>query len=428
MRLQVSPRVRRTAHSPTLEIHERVAALRRAGQPLVHFGFGQSPFPAPPPVVDALTEHAGDNRYTPSQGLPDLREVAADYLCWRFKHHASPERICVGPGSKALIFDALLALAGDLILPAPSWVSYAPQAKLLGKKVIWAQTDPAAGYRMTAQDLQDACKRSKSRQKLLVLNSPCNPTGAVYSPGELQDIAAVARRHDVVVISDEIYAEITFARGRYTSIAAFCPERTLVTTGLSKGFCAGGYRLGIVSLPAEMGEIVPRLVNVASETFSCVSAPIQHAAAVAFSRNREVRSHVKDTVAIHKAAGEYLCRELTKIGLRCPEPEGAFYLFPDFSRFAHVLRRKGIRTDAKLCTDMLEKQRLAMLPGAAFGVPPGHLAVRLATVDYNGEAVLKAFRTRRPRSKTEARAFVQTRCPNLVIGVRKIKEYLAAGL
>lgn len=425
MRLQVSPRVRRTAHSPTLEIHERVAALRRAGQPLVHFGFGQSPFPAPPPVVDALTEHAGDNRYTPSQGLPDLREVAADYLCWRFKHHASPERICVGPGSKALIFDALLALAGDLILPAPSWVSYAPQARLLGKKVVWAQTDPARGYRMTDADIERACKKSRSSQKILILNSPGNPTGVVYTARELKGIAAVARRHNVVVISDEIYAEITFTRRPYTSVARFCPERTIITTGLSKGFCAGGHRLGIALLPKTMEKVVASLVNMASETFSCVSAPVQHAAVIAFSRDKGVRSHVEDTVAIHKTAGEYLRRGLTRIGLRCPKPEGAFYLFPDFSPFSRALRRNDIRTDAALCADMLGKSGVAMLPGSACGTPRNQLAVRISTVDYDGAAVLRAFRKKPRQSPAEKRTFVEKHCPNLCEGIQRIGAYLA---
>ena len=425
MNLHINPRAKHIEHSPTLWIHQRVNELRGKGRQVVHFGFGESPFPVPAPILSALRRHAGDSRYLPAQGLPELRERAAEYLGWRFGHEAAPNRILVGPGSKELIFDALLVLQGDLILPAPSWVSYAPQAKLSGKKVIWAQTDPATGYRMTPKDLRDACDRSSSPQKLLILNSPCNPTGAVYASSTLREIAAVARRHNVFVLSDEIYAEITFSRRRYVSVATHCPERTIVTTGMSKGFCAGGHRLGMMVLPVEMEEAVARLVNIASETFSCVSAPIQHAAVVAFSKDEEVRRHVEDTVAIHKIAGNYLWRGLTEIGLRCPRPQGTFYLFPDFSRFANVLRRKGIRTDVALCADVLEKQHVAMLPGVAFGVPRSHLAVRMATVDYDGAAALRAFRSKRPQRETEKRAFIESHCPNLPEGLRRMEAYLA---
>jgi len=424
MNIRVNRRIEQAEHSPTLEIHQRVSRLREEGGDVVHFGFGESPFPVPPVVVAELTKHAGDSRYLPSQGLPALREGAATYLGWRFGHDADASRIIVGPGSKELIFDCLLALDGDLILPSPSWVSYGPQGRLLGKRVIWVRPDPGNGYRMSADDFEAACKRSRTKQKITVLNSPCNPTGAVYSQPECEAIARVARRHNVVIISDEIYAEITFARKRYTSIATFCPERTLVTTGLSKGFCAGGHRLGVLSVPEAMAGLVQHLVCIASETFSCVSAPVQHAAVVAFSRDRSVRDHVRDTVAIHRMTGEYLWRGMTELGLRCPKPEGAFYLFPDFSPFARGLRCAGIRTDGDLCSDFLGKQGVAMLPGAAFGVPGGQLAVRLASVDYDGRAVLRAYRRKRPRTAAQKRTFVEEYCSNLAGGLRRIGEYL----
>lgn len=421
----LSRRAARLTHSPTLEIHQRVDELRKRGRHVVHFGFGQSPFPPAPPVTEALKKHVGDTRYLPSQGLPQLREAASDYLAWRFGHDAAAERIVVGPGSKELMFDALLAFDGDLILPAPSWVSYAPQAKLLGKRVVWVQTDPEQGYRLAADDLTSACEQSKSRQRILILNSPCNPTGAVYSRDELKAIASAAQRHNVLVLSDEIYAEITFTRGRYTSITAFCPERTIVTTGLSKGFSAGGYRLGIMLLPRGMEAATQRFVSLASGTFSCVSAPVQHAAVAAFSRDRVVRTHVEDTVQIHRIASEYVAMQLVEIGVRCPRPQGAFYLFPDFAASLPQIRLKGSGGDRALCGDALDPHGVAMLPGSAFGVPQSHLAVRLASVDYDGAAALRAYRRTRPRTRTEKRRFVEKHCPNLAEGVRRIQRYLA---
>ena len=394
------------------------------GFEVVHFGFGESPFPPPKPFVAALKRHAADNHYLPSQGLPGLREAAAEYLRRRFGHDASPDRVIVGPGSKELIFDALLVLEGDLILPAPSWVSYAPQAKLLHKRVVGARTEPDNGYRLDPAALDAACQRSKSQQKILILNSPCNPTGAVYSAAELKELAQVAQQHNVVVISDEIYAEITFGRPRFASIASYCPKRTIVTTGLSKGFSAGGHRLGILMLPAGMESIMAHLAAVASETFSCVSTPVQHAAIVAFGEDADVRQHVEDTAAVHKLATEYLWRRLTKVGLRCPNPEGAFYLLPDFSPFAEKFQPPGVCTDVDLCADVLDKQGVAMLPGSAFGLRQDRLAVRVASVDYDGAAVLERYRKRRPRTQAQGRSFVERHCPNLALGVDRLAQYL----
>jgi len=411
-------------HSPTLAIHQRVTERREQEGGVVHFGFGESPFPAPPVVVAELRKHAGDSRYLPSQGLPALRESAAAYVARRFGHDADPDRIVVGPGSKELIFDCLFALDGDLILPSPSWVSYGPQGKLLGKRVIRVRADPEGGYRLNADALDVACRKSRTKQKITILNSPCNPTGAVYSRQELREIARIARRHNVIVLSDEIYVEITFGRERYVSIAKLCPERTIVTTGMSKGFCAGGHRLGILLAPGTMADLVAQLTCIASETFSCVSAPVQHAAVAAFRRDRAVRDHVRDTVAIHKMASEYLWRGVTEMGLRCPRPEGAFYLFPDFSAFASDLRRAGVRADADLCADLLDKQGVALLPGRAFGVPSRQLAVRLATVDYDGGAVLRAYRKERWRTTFRKGEFVAKHCPNLPEGLRRMEEYL----
>jgi len=426
MSVRISRRIHRMEHSPTLEIHQRVTGRREEGGDVVHFGFGESPFPVPPPVVAELIKHAGDSRYLPLQGLPALRESAAAYLSRRFGQDADPGRIVVGPGSKELIFDCLLALEGDLILPSPSWVSYGPQGKLVGKRVIWARADPEHGYRLSPDAFDAACRKSRTPQKITVLNSPGNPTGAVYAGDELEQIARVARRHNVVVISDEIYAEISFGRKRYVSIATLCPEHTIVTTGLSKGFSAGGYRLGVLLAPQAMTGIVSHLTCIASETFSCVSAPVQHAALVAFGRDKGVRAHVRDTAAIHKMAGEYLWKGLAEIGLRCPRPEGAFYLFPDFSAYARALRSAGIRTDMDLCADLLDRQGVALLPGVAFGVPSSQLAVRVATVDYDGAAALNAYRKTTPRTAAQRTRFLEKQCPNLPEGLRRIEAYLGS--
>ncbi len=424
MRPDTHIRTKYLTHSPTLAVNQRVAEARAMGFEVVHLGFGQSPFPPPKAFVGALVRHAGDNRFLPSQGLPELREAAANYLGWRFGHNASADRIMVGPGSKELIFDLLMVLEGDLLLPVPSWVSYAPQARILHKRIIDVRTDAEAGYRVGPDAIEAACRKSDARQRILILNSPCNPTGAVYKVDEVKAIAAAAAEQNIIVIADEIYAEITFGKGKYASIAAYAPDRTIVTTSLSKGFSAGGHRLGVLLLPDGMEVLMPHLAALASETFSCVCAPIQHAAIVALSENKEVRQHVEDCAAIHELATDYLYRGLAKLKLRCPKPEGAYYLFPDFSPFAERFKAPAVSTDAEICADLLDKEGVAMLPGSAFGMWEEALAVRVAAVDYDGEAALKAYQKKKPAKAADKKKFVEKHCPNLAEGLKRLGEYL----
>jgi len=273
--------VRGLGLSATLEINERSARLAREGRPVVRLGLGQSPFPVPDEVVEELRANAHRKDYLPVGGLRELQEAVARY------HHRSQgievqgRDVLIGPGSKELMFILQLVHYGDLAIPTPSWVSYAPQAQIIGRRIRWLPTSPEHGHRLTPEALEALCAEDPGRPRVVILNYPGNPTGDTYPVDELKALARVARRHRVVLLSDEIYGELHH-RGRHVSIARFYPEGTVVSSGLSKWCGAGGWRLGTFAFPPTLRWLQAAMAAVASETFTSTSAPIQHAAVRAF--------------------------------------------------------------------------------------------------------------------------------------------------
>ena len=377
--------------SATLFINQRAIKLRSEGQNICHLGFGESPFPVPEPMQIALRENAHRKQYISGYGLPELRKAVAGFFNNKFGYNYSFENIFIGPGSKELIFQLVYLLEGPLMVPAPSWVSYGPQAKIRSKTFITIPTDRKNCYRLQAEELEKTCTRQKSPQKLLILNNPNNPTGSVHSPDELQDLAEVCRKHGVIVISDEIYALTNFGDQPFSGIANFFAEGTITTSGISKAYSAGGWRLGFAMIPNELAEIVPPLSAFVSETFSCVSAPVQYGALPGFENYESVRNHVERCRDIHGAAGHFLHQRFTEIGLNCPKPQGAFYLFPDFENFSDILNSRGINTSEELSKRLFEDTGVALLPGSDFYMPDDFLGVRVASVDYDGAQVLRDF-------------------------------------
>jgi aspartate aminotransferase len=208
------------------------------------FAFGQSPFPVPKPVQDALVNNADKGKYAGVPGIQELREVISQYVKRNFGVDADPRRVYVGPGTKELIFNLLEILHGTVILPTPAWLGYLPQIRFLKKN--YHMLHVRKNGKITPNDLEHLTLRLHDRQKILILNNPNNPTGLVYSQLELEEIADVCRKHDIIVISDEIYALTTYDINKFVSMGKVYPEGTFVTNGLSKSHAAGGYRLGYV--------------------------------------------------------------------------------------------------------------------------------------------------------------------------------------
>lgn len=418
--MKLNPAIREIRESATLAINQRVNILRQSGRTIWHFGFGQSPFPVHPKMQEALRQNAFRKEYLPTLGLPALREAICSFHREHFQYEFAPDRVIIGPGSKELIFQALYLLEGPLILPAPCWVSYAPQGEICGKPVVPVIAGKTDGYKVRAKQLRAAGRELPAGQKVMILNSPNNPTGVVYSADELESLAQVCRELNIIVISDEIYSHVCFNGTPAKGIGSFYPEGTIVTGGLSKAFSAGGYRLGFLAAPAEMTGFIEAFVTLASETFSCVSSPIQYAAVVAFSDDSDVMEYIDQCTLLHNAAGDYLYERFTEMSLGCIRPEGGFYLFPDFAPFRRPLEGLGIAGSPDLCEYLLENVGVAMLPGTDFCHPAEELTCRVTSVDYDGGAVHEASLAQ-PQLD---RAFIETHCPNLKNGCDALKKFL----
>lgn len=413
--------VRRIERSATLAINERSAELQRQGKKIYRLGLGQSPFPVPDSVVAELQNQAHQKDYLPVSGLQELRQAVSDYHNRRDSLTTTADDILIGPGSKELLFLAQFCYGGELIVPAPSWVSYQPQASLLGQPTTWVDTTLEGGWRLEAEALAKACDEDPTRPRLLILNYPNNPAGTSLDKERLQKIAAVCRKSNLLVLSDEIYGEVNH-RGDHVSIATFYPEGTIISSGLSKWCGAGGWRLGTFAFPKNLHWLREAMSVVASETFTSVSAPIQWAAVRAFQMGPDILEYLKDSRAILRAVGEYAHQKLTESGLDVPAPDGGFYLFPNAQPLAAKLKARDINDSPSLCEQLLVDTGVAVLPGTQFGRQPEELSFRMATVNFDGGAALvAAAKTPQPLEMD----FVKEQCPDLVEALDKLGEWLA---
>ncbi len=370
--------------SATLLINERVNDLWRKGHWVYHLGFGESRFPVHPKIAQALRDNAHQHQYLPSLGVYELREKIASFYEKRFNISASPDSIIVGPGSKALIYALLLALDGELMLPTPSWVSYQPQAHLTGKRVNWIHSTPEEGWELKLSAVEDAVEEARRKwgnPGIVLLNSPNNPTGRMLPSTFIKAFAQYAREQELIVLSDEIYGLVEHGSVKHYSIARDYPEGSVVLGGLSKHLSLGGWRLGVAIFPSTRAgaQALEAVRSIASETWSASTAPVQFAALMAYGMDPDVWDYIQLCTHLHAIRTQYLWRNLTEMGIRAPQPEGAFYLFPDFGRWRRPLARLGIHTDAQLALFLLDEFQLATLPGSVFGAPASALALRLSS-------------------------------------------------
>lgn len=416
--------VRGMGQSPTLAINEKVKLLQSQGRRIYNFGLGQSPFPVPQPVVEALRLHAHEKDYLPPKGLPDLREAVASFHRQKDKVDASAEGVLVGPGSKELMFLLQLVFYGEIIVPTPCWVSYVPQAQILGKRISLPHTTFQDRWHIRAEPLAELLEREQDqyRPRLLVLNYPGNPDGLTCSAEELKRIAEVAREHQLILLSDEIYGQIHH-KGEHVSVARFYPEGTIISSGLSKWCGAGGWRLGTFIFPGDLEWLMEAMAAVASETYTSVSAPIQYAAVQAFRGSLAIERYLWHARRILSTLGEQCYSLLAEAGVNLHPPEGAFYLFPDFSPLAEDLARRGIRDSVTLCQRLLQEIGLAVLPGNAFGRPAEELTARLSYINFNGARALAASETI-PLHLELTEEFTQLHCEETLEAAQMLVDWL----
>ncbi|WP_157433280.1 pyridoxal phosphate-dependent aminotransferase [Actinomadura rifamycini] len=370
--------------SPTLAVNEALARKRSEGVRVLPLGFGEAGVPVHPSLARELAAAADRGAYGPVAGSEELRAAAAGYWTRRGVPTV-PDAVVCGPGSKPLLYALLASIGGDVVVPAPSWVSYAAQASLLGGEPLHVATAPGEGGVPSPALLADAVVRARARGRSVrsvIVTLPDNPTGTLASEETVRRLCAVARDLDLVIVSDEIYRDLVHDPARTVhSPARFAPERTVVTTALSKSLAAGGWRLGVARLPeGPFGRALrDSLLGVASEVWSSAPAPMQHAAAYALAEPPELVEHVDRSRRLHAAVTGAVADRFAAAGARVRRPEAAFYLYPDFGPLREALRAgHGVRTAADLTGLLLDRYGVGVLPGCAFGDAPDALRMRVA--------------------------------------------------
>ena len=394
--------------SATLKINEISKKLEQEGKEIIKFGFGESPFPVPDKIVEALKKNAHQKSYLPIQGLEDLRVSISKYESKKKNRNFSPEQIIVGPGSKELMFLLHISFDGDIILPAPSWVSYKPQSIIADNKFHWIETVAENNWYPSAESLEKLVVKDKKKNYLLVLNSPNNPSGQVCK--NIKEISEIIKKYKIIVLSDEIYSELTFDES-YESISNFCPEKVIVSNGLSKWCGAGGWRLGYFIIPNELTKLKNSMKILASETFSAVSAPIQFAAISAFKDDH--KDYILKSKKILKGIGEYVYNNLKSNNVIMNKPMGGFYLMPEFLN-------KKFNTSVEMCTDLLNKKGVAILPGSDFGFSVEKMISRLSYTDFDG----KNFMSNISLDTKVDENLIKQFAPKIIEGTKRLKDWV----
>ena len=408
MTSKVKKRILKLKESSTLAINEKSKDLIRTGKKIYRFGFGQSPFQIPEKIVDALKLNAHKKEYLPIQGLPKLRENISRYLFKRTGAKYSKENILITPGSKEAMLLIHVTFNGEIITPAPSWVSYEPQAEIGANKVHWLETSRSNNWFPTAKELENKLKKLGKRKNLiLILNSPNNPSGAICK--NLKELASVAKKYKLIILSDEIYTDLSFDNS-YNSISEFYPESTFISGGLSKWCGAGGWRLGFLAVPNGLKNFMNSLKSLASESYSTVNTPTQFAAVEAYDGNYE--NYKLKVRGILNAVGTYVYNNLKSNKVLINPPQGAFYLMPEF-------KNKRFKTSSQLCDAILNETGVAMLPGTDFGFKPKRMLTRLSYTDFDG---IKFFQNVKDYNSINEE-MVKTYAPNVVEGVTKLSNW-----
>jgi len=349
--------------SATLLINEQVHQMWAAGKTVYHLGFGESRMPIHSKLQAALQENSSQKSYLAGQGLAELRAAIAGFYSHNFQIPAIAQQIIVGPGSKSLIFALQMAMDAELILPTPSWVSYGPQAELLDRPVRRIPATMHDGYALTVDALDRTLADSTDRPKILLINSPNNPSGQMFGESLLRELADYCRLRGITVISDEIYGRVAHSSKPHISISRYYPEGTVVLGGLSKHLGLGGWRLGVALLPdtPEGATLMQALRIIASEMWSSPTSSVQYAATAAYADDPEITEYIDQCNRLHGIRTRHLWSWLTEMGIPCTEPEGGFYMVANFDRWQEPLAAKGITTSDALATYLLEQHQIATL-------------------------------------------------------------------
>ncbi|MDP1877924.1 MAG: pyridoxal phosphate-dependent aminotransferase [Actinomycetota bacterium] len=382
MSSRISRRIGAITESATLAVDAKAKALKAAGRPVIGFGAGEPDFPTPDYIVQAAISACADprwHRYTPAGGLPELKEAIAAKTARDSGLAVTSGQVLVTNGGKQALYNAFATLldpGDEVLLPAPYWTTYPESIRLAGGTPVEVHTDETSGYRATVEQLEAA---RTGRTKVLVFVSPSNPTGAVYSPAEVQAIGEWAEGHGLWVVTDEIYEHLVYGDAEFSSMPVLVPalaDRCVVVNGVAKTYAMTGWRVGWMIGPVD---VVKAATNLQSHATSNVANVSQVAALAAVSGDLSAVAHMREAFDRRRVLMTGLLDAIP--GVDCPLPEGAFYVYPSVR--ALVGRRlKGVvvESSAHLAGLVLDEAEVAVVPGEAFGTP-GYLRLSYATSD-----------------------------------------------
>jgi aspartate/methionine/tyrosine aminotransferase len=370
-RARVSRRIGAITESATLAVDAKAKALKAAGRPVIGFGAGEPDFPTPEAIVEAAVQAARDpknHRYTPTPGLPELREAVAVKTKRDSGYDVKAAQVVVTNGGKQAVYQAFATLldpGDEVLLPAPYWTTYPEAIALAGGVPVPVATDESTGFRASVEQLEAA---RTPRTKVLLFCSPSNPTGAVYTPEQVAEIGRWAVEHGIWVVTDEIYEHLVYGDATFSSMPVVVPELAdtcVVLNGVAKTYAMTGWRVGWLIGPAD---VVKAATNLQSHLSSNVSNVSQRAALAAVSG---------DLLAVEKMRAAFDRRRQTIVrmlgeipGVVCPEPEGAFYAYPSVRELVgKEIRGKRPASSAQLAELVLDEAEVAVVPGEAFGTP-----------------------------------------------------------
>ncbi len=377
MEIRLSNRAKNVKPSPTLAVTAKAAELRAQGKDIVSLGAGEPDFDTPEHIKQAAAEalNSGFTKYTAVDGTPELKNAIIKKFKKENNLEYDPAQILVSCGAKHSIYNLMQALLNDddeVIIPAPYWVSYPDMARLAGADSVIIKTGLDQNFKISKEQLKGAIT---DKTRLLILNSPSNPTGVCYTKKELQDLAEVLLEYpDVVIATDDIYEHILWGQKKFINIVNACPEladRTVVINGVSKAYSMTGWRIGYVGGPKN---VVDAMKKIQSQSTSNPTSIAQVAAQAALEGSQD---YIKESTKIFKQRHDFVLERLQKMsGVDCAAADGTFYIFPDFNELLKT--RKDVKTDIELASKLLEEAGVALVPGSAFGAP-GCMRISFAT-------------------------------------------------
>jgi aspartate aminotransferase len=385
--LKLSQNTQRIEESATMAITARAKAMKKAGEDVIALAAGEPDFDTPTHIVTAAKKALDDGftRYTPAPGIPELRSAWAEQVGQKRAVTFEPNQLIVTAGGKQAIFNIVYALVdpGDeVIIPAPYWVSYTEQVRAVGAKPVVVKTNPEQDFKFGAQTLREAIT---DRTRLLIFNSPSNPTGSVYTRDELQALAEVLVEKGVPVLSDEVYDELVYGQ-EFTSIASLGKEildLTVVTGAVSKTYAMTGWRIGYAAGPSE---VIAAAARLQSHSTSGPNSIAQHAALAAIKGDQSTVEEMRQE--FDRRRGYMLERLRAMPNVTCPEAQGAFYAFPRVSDYYGLrYNNETIEGSLDFCRLLLEHEKVAVVPGLAFG-DDAHVRLSYATGMANIEKAL----------------------------------------